>query len=114
MAENGSAANGNVGSVEQVTGVVVDVVFPDRIPEIFSALKIEIPPEGGRTEGELVCEVQQHLGDDRVRAIAMDATDGIRRGAKVVDTGGPISVPVGRGTLGRIFNLLGEPIDEGG
>jgi F-type H+/Na+-transporting ATPase subunit beta len=103
----------SVGTVEQVTGVVIDVAFPDHIPEIFHALEIEIPAEGGRTEDRLVCEVQQHLGDDRVRAIAMDATDGIQRGAKVTDTGGPISVPVGKATLGRIFNLLGEPIDEG-
>src|SRR6478672_7859444 len=109
MADNGN----NVGTVEQVTGVVIDVVFPDHIPEIFHALKIEIQPEGGRTEGELTLEVQQHLGDDRVRAIAMDATDGIRRGDKVTDTGGPITVPVGKETLGRIFNLLGETIDEG-
>jgi F-type H+/Na+-transporting ATPase subunit beta len=104
----------NVGTVEQVTGVVIDAVFPDHIPEIFHALEIEISPEGGRTEGRLTLEVQQHLGDDRVRAIAMDATDGIQRGAKVIDTGGPITVPVGKETLGRIFNLLGEPIDEGG
>ena len=109
MADNGN----NVGTVEQVTGVVIDVVFPDHIPEIFHALKIEIQPEGGRTEGELTLEVQQHLGDDRIRAIAMDATDGIRRGDKVTDTGGPITVPVGKETLGRIFNLLGETIDEG-
>ena len=61
----------------------------------------------------LVCEVQQHLGDDRVRAVAMDATDGLQRGDEVIDTGGPITVPVGKGTLGRIFNLLGEPIDNG-
>jgi F-type H+/Na+-transporting ATPase subunit beta len=104
----------NVGTVEQVTGVVIDVVFPDHIPEIFTALKIEVPPEESRTELNLICEVQQHLGDDRVRAIAMDATDGLRRGDKVIDTGGPITVPVGKATLGRIFNLLGEPIDEGG
>src|SRR4029450_11492027 len=103
----------SVGTVEQVTGVVIDVAFPDHIPEIFHALKIDVPPEGGRTEGELVCEVQQHLGDDRVRAIAMDATDGVKRGDKVLDTGGPITVPVGNETLGRIFNLLGETIDEG-
>ena len=62
---------------------------------------------------DLVLEVQQHLGDDRVKAVAMDATDGLRRGDKVVDTGGPITVPVGDATLGRLFNLLGEPIDEG-
>src|SRR6266536_2929060 len=114
MADNGSKDNGNVGTVEQVTGVVIDVVFPDHIPEIFTALKIAIPPEESRTELNLICEVQQHLGDDRVRAIAMDATDGLRRGDKVIDTGGPITVPVGKATLGRIFNLLGEPIDEGG
>src|SRR3954447_395571 len=113
MADNGSS-NGNVGTVEQVTGVVIDVAFPDHIPEIFHALKIDIEPEEGRTEQSLVCEVQQHLGDNRVRAIAMDATDGLRRGDKVVDTGEPITVPVGKATLGRIFNLLGEAIDEGG
>jgi len=110
---NGSNGNRNVGTVEQVTGVVIDVLFPDHIPEIFTALKIEVPPEEGRTALDLVCEVQQHIGDDRVRAIAMDATDGLERGDQVIDTGGPITVPVGQQTLGRIFNLLGEPIDEG-
>ena len=103
----------NVGTVEQVTGVVIDVVFPDELPEIYSALRIEIPAEESRTEQTLICEVQQHLGDDRVRAIAMDATDGLQRGHEVIDTGGPITVPVGKETLGRIFNLLGEVIDEG-
>jgi F-type H+-transporting ATPase subunit beta len=103
----------NLGTVEQVTGVVIDVAFPGDVPEIFHALEIDVPPEGGRTEGRLICEVQQHLGDDRVRAIAMDATDGVKRGDKVLDTGAPITVPVGRQTLGRLFNLLGEPIDEG-
>jgi F-type H+-transporting ATPase subunit beta len=104
----------NVGSVEEVRGVVIDVAFPEDVPEIYHALEIDVPPEGGRTEGRLICEVQQHLGDDRVRAIAMDATDGLKRGDQVRDTGAPISVPVGQQTLGRIFNLLGEPIDEGG
>ncbi|HEY6671790.1 MAG TPA: F0F1 ATP synthase subunit beta [Solirubrobacterales bacterium] len=104
----------NVGSVEEVRGVVLDVAFPDHVPEIYHALEIDVPPEGGRTEGRLICEVQQHLGDERVRAIAMDATDGVKRGDKVTDTGSPITVPVGQETLGRIFNLLGEPIDEGG
>jgi F-type H+/Na+-transporting ATPase subunit beta len=109
-----ASQNGHkVGSVEQVTGVVIDVAFPGHVPEIYRALEIDVPPEGGRTAGKLVCEVQQHLGDDRVRAIAMDATDGVKRGDKVVDTGSPITVPVGNATLGRIFNLLGEPIDEG-
>src|SRR5438045_2741828 len=70
--------------------------------------------EGGERETKtLVCEVQQHLGDDRVRAVAMDTTDGLSRGTEVVDTGGPITVPVGKATLGRIFNLLGETIDQG-
>src|ERR1700752_2532973 len=97
-----SESNGaNVGRVEQVTGVVVDAVFSDQLPEIYSALKIEMGGEGNETT-DLVCEVQQHLGDDRVRAVAMDATDGLQRGDKVVDTGGPISVPVGDATLGRI------------
>src|SRR6476660_7904290 len=89
--------NGNVGRVEQVLGVVVDVAFTGHLPEIYHALKVE---------------VQQHLGDDRVKAVAMDATDGLRRGDEVRDTGGPITVPVGEETLGRIFNLLGEPIDQ--
>src|SRR3989440_11171859 len=106
-------SNGNVGRVEQVTGVVVDAVFEDELPEIYSALKIEVPEDEGRPGMDLVLEVQQHLGDDRVRAVAMDSTDGLSRGAEVVDTGGPITVPVGRETLGRIFNLLGEPIDLG-
>jgi F-type H+-transporting ATPase subunit beta len=106
--------NGNVGTVEQVTGVVVDASFPDELPEIYSALRIEVPEGDGRDEMNLVLEVEQHLGDDRVRAVAMDATDGLRRGDRVTDTGSPITVPVGRQTLGRIFNLLGEPIDEQG
>jgi F-type H+-transporting ATPase subunit beta len=105
--------NGNVGTIESITGVVVDVVFPEQLPEIYSALKIEVDEGDGRPKINLVCEVQQHLGDDRVRTVAMDSTDGLRRGDEVVDTGGPITVPVGRETLGRIFNLLGEPIDLG-
>src|SRR5205823_5105905 len=117
--DNGASADGdrrrdgNVGTVEQVTGVVVDVHFPGQLPEIYHALRIDIPEGDGRRPMSLVCEVQQHLGDDRVRTVAMDATDGLRRGDPVLDTGGPITVPVGRETLGRIFNLLGEPIDEG-
>ena len=113
MAENGNGST-NKGSVEQVMGVVVDIAFPDELPEIYSALKIEVPEGNGRAGMDLTCEVQSHLGDDRVRAVAMDATDGLQRGDEVLDTGGPITVPVGDNTLGRIFNLLGEPIDNAG
>jgi len=98
----------NVGRIEEIQGVVIEAVFPDELPAINSAVTID-----RGEDGILVCEVQQHLGDDRVRAVAMDATDGLARGTEVLDTGGPISVPVGRATLGRIFNLLGEPIDLG-
>jgi F-type H+/Na+-transporting ATPase subunit beta len=102
---NGSAQNR--GTLLEIKGVVVDAVFPETLPEIYSALAIE-RPDGGT----LIAEVQQHLGDDRVRAVAMDATDGIARGTAVLDTGGPISVPVGDVTLGRIWNVLGDPVDE--
>ncbi len=103
-----------VGTVEEVQGVVVEVAFGDDLPEINHALEVEIDSDDGDGEvRRLVLEVQQHLGDDRIRAVAMDATDGLSRGTEVRDTGGPITVPVGDVTLGRIFNLLGETIDEG-
>jgi F-type H+-transporting ATPase subunit beta len=104
----------HLGTVEEVQGVVVEVVFPGDLPEINHALEIEMDSSDGDGKRRLVLEVQQQLGDDRVRAVAMDSTDGLSRGTRVRDTGGPITVPVGRGTLGRLFNLLGEPIDEGG
>src|SRR5882724_11732265 len=117
------AARQNVGRIEEIQGVVIEVVFPDRLPEINHAITVARPAAAADEEAEgvsasagegvLVCEVQQHLGDDRVRAVAMDTTDGLSRGLEVVDTGGPISVPVGEVTLGRIFNLLGDPIDLG-
>src|SRR5919197_549829 len=110
MADDDGARN--VGKVLEIKGVVVDAVFPDRLPEINTALRITVPERDGRPAIEVVAEVQQHLGDDRVRAVAMDTTDGIPRGVDVVDTGEAISVPVGKETLGRLFNVLGEPIDE--
>ena len=115
MAESSTEGSSkqNVGTIEQVTGVVVDALFPDELPEIYTALTIDLDRGDDEDSTVLVCEVQQHLGDDRVRAVAMDATDGLRRGQQVVDTGGPITVPVGDATLGRIFNLLGEVIDQG-
>src|SRR5215216_405946 len=110
----------NVGRIEEIQGVVIEAVFPDELPEIYSAIVVEREDNPEEAEGisagtgtQLVCEVQQHLGDDRVRAVAMDTTDGLARGTEVVDTGAPITVPVGEMTLGRIFNLLGDPIDEG-
>jgi F-type H+/Na+-transporting ATPase subunit beta len=110
-AEPSNGGRQNVGRVEEVAGVVIEAVFPDQLPEIYNALEIDMDVEG--ESRKLICEVQQHLGDDRVRAVAMDATDGISRGTEVRDLNGPITVPVGQATLGRIFNLLGEPIDEG-
>jgi F-type H+-transporting ATPase subunit beta len=103
----------NVGKVVEIKGVVIDAVFYDRLPEIYTALRIELPERGDQPAIDLIAEVQQHLGDDRVRAVAMDATDGIPRGVDVIDTGAPITVPVGKQTLGRLFNVLGDPIDEG-
>ena len=98
----------NVGKIVEIRGVVLDAAFEEHLPGIYSALTIDLGE--GRT---LIAEVQQHLGDDRVRAVAMDATDGLARGSRSIDTGGPITVPVGSVTLGRIFNVLGEPIDKG-
>ncbi len=102
------ASNANTGTILEIKGVVLDVRFPNDLPSIYNALEITRPD--GST---LVAEVQQHLGDDKVRAVALDTTDGLSRGSDVIDTGGPISVPVGTQTLGRIFNVLGQTIDEG-
>jgi len=101
-------AKGTTGYVKQIMGAVVDVEFPsEQLPEIYDA--IEIPREG---QEALVLEVQQHLGNDTVRTIAMDSTDGLRRGDQAITTGAPITVPVGPETLGRIFNVLGRPVDK--
>ncbi|MBN1528105.1 MAG: F0F1 ATP synthase subunit beta, partial [Thermoleophilaceae bacterium] len=109
--EAATATEQNVGTVEEIQGVVVEVAFTGDLPEIYNALEVEFDDED---HDRLVLEVQQHLGDERIRAVAMDATDGLARGTRVRDTGGPITVPVGDVTLGRIFNLLGDPIDEAG
>jgi len=102
----------NTGIVKQVMGPVVDVHFPDgNLPDILTALTLS-NPSLGETEDNLTLEVSQHLGENTVRAIAMDGTDGLRRGQPVKNTGAPISVPVGREVLGRIYNVLGEPVDE--
>ncbi len=101
----------NKGKIVEIIGPVIDVAFPDELPGIYNALEIDVDVASGRIH--LIAEVQQHLGDNKVRAVAMDSTDGLARGMEVVDTGLPIAVPVGQATLGRLFNLLGEPIDEG-
>ena len=96
------------GNITQIIGAVVDVKFDGELPEILTAL--ECNNNGNR----LVLEVAQHLGESSVRTIAMDATEGLKRGDEVIDTGSPIKVPVGPETLGRIINVIGEPIDEKG
>jgi len=99
----------NNGSVTQIIGPVLDIEFANgKLPKVFNALKVEGP------DGIITCEVQQLLGDNRVRAVAMSSTDGLQRGVEVSDTGAPITVPVGLPTLGRIFNVLGEPVDSFG
>src|SRR5512142_2242581 len=103
-----AAYEGSKGHVRQVMGAVVDVQFDDKLPEILNAL--ETQNHGNR----LVLEVAQHLGENTVRTIAMDATEGLVRGQEVVDTGEPIAVPVGDETLGRIMNVVGEAVDEAG
>jgi F-type H+-transporting ATPase subunit beta len=100
------------GRIVEIKGVVIDAVFPGRLPEIYTALRIDVPGRDGDEGRTLIAEVQQHLGDDRVRAVAMDSTDGLARGVEVTDTGGPITVPVGQPTLGRIWNVIGDPVDE--
>lgn len=98
----------NVGQITQVIGAVVDVQFEGNLPPILNALEVE------GLDYRLVLEVAQHLGDSKVRTIALDQTDGLVRGQAVVDTAGPITIPVGPGTLGRIMNVIGEAIDERG
>jgi F-type H+-transporting ATPase subunit beta len=104
----------NIGVITQIIGPVVDVEFATgKMPQIYNALKIEGRNEAGQ-DVSVTCEVQQLLGDNQVRAVSMSSTDGLVRGMEVVDTGAPISVPVGKPTLGRIFNVLGEPVDDRG
>ena len=109
-----ATATGTKGIVRQVIGPVLDVEFPaGKLPRIFNALRIEAKNPAGQ-DVALTAEVQQLLGDHRVRAVAMSSTDGLVRGMEALDTGSPICVPVGEATLGRIFNVLGEPVDEKG
>ena len=103
----------NIGKIVQVIGAVVDVEFQEgHLPNILNAL--EIKNSNNTDAPELICEVAQHLGDNVVRTIAMDSTDGLVRGMDAADTGGPIQVPVGKASLGRIINVVGKPVDEMG
>ncbi|HMA42186.1 MAG TPA: F0F1 ATP synthase subunit beta [Gemmatimonadales bacterium] len=108
------ATQQNVGKVIQVIGPVLDVEFePEHLPELYNALVVDQPGGKGIPALRLVAEVQQHIGRNQVRAVAMTSTDGVVRGMPAVDTGGPITVPVGKAALGRILNVLGDPVDEG-
>ena len=99
----------STGLITQIIGPVVDVEFADgKLPKIYNALRI------GEGDSAIICEVQQLLGNNKVRAVSMTSTDGLKRGMGVTDLGDAISVPVGKATLGRIFNVLGEPVDEMG
>ncbi|HIU17335.1 MAG TPA: F0F1 ATP synthase subunit beta, partial [Candidatus Avidesulfovibrio excrementigallinarum] len=103
----------NIGKIVQVIGAVVDVAFPSgQLPSILTALEIKNPNNADAPD--LICEVAQHLGDNVVRTIAMDATEGLVRGMDAVDTGRPIMVPVGKASLGRIMNVVGRPVDQQG
>ncbi len=108
QATKNSAGAPNIGKVVQVIGPVLDVEFePEHLPELYNAVTVKVD------SSQLVAEVEQHIGRNQVRAVAMSSTDGIVRGMEVVDTGGPITVPVGKPALGRILNVIGEPVDEG-
>src|ERR1700685_1834375 len=103
----------NVGHVVQIAGPAVDVQFAEgKLPPIYEAVKVVSDGFTVPSPINLIFEVQQPLGEGRVRCIAMSATDGMVRGMKAIDTGGPISVPVGRGTLGRVMNVIGEPVEQ--
>ena len=102
----------NKGRIVQVVGPVVDVAFGEPLPRIYNALTVEYKTLDG--PAKLTLEVQQHLGDDWVRTISMSGTEGLKRGFEVTDTGAPISVPVGEGVMGRVFDVTGNPVDERG
>ena len=101
-----------IGRVVQVIGPVVDMEFESgHLPEIYSAVRITSDPGDPGETIDVIAEVEQHLGENRVRTVAMKPTDGMRRGMRAIDTGAPISMPVGAATLGRVMNVLGEPVD---
>src|ERR1700727_1125812 len=105
----------NIGHVVQISGPAVDVQFPEgKLPPIYEALKVVSDGFTVPSPINVILEVQQHLGEGRVRCISMQATDGMVRGMEVEDLGGPIAIPVGNGVLGRVMNVIGEPVDKMG
>src|SRR3954447_11540351 len=107
-----NSGDGQVGKVVQIIGPVLDVEFEGYLPPIYQALRITSDGFDVQDKIDVVAEVQQHLGEGRVRAVSMLPTDGMVRGMKVIDLGGPITVPVGIPTLGRVMNVIGDPVDE--
>src|SRR5580765_932096 len=107
-------ARENIGRVVQIIGPVVDIEFPEGVPAIYNAVRIEDPGPKGGVKIDVIAEVEQHLGENRVRCVSMLPTDGMVRGMRAVDLAGPITVPVGTATLGRVLNVIGEPVDERG
>src|SRR5712691_11141205 len=105
-------ASENVGRVVQVIGPVVDIEFDQKVPAIYNAVRIKDDGSGGGVPIDVIAEVEQHLGENRVRCVSMLPTEGMVRGMKAIDTGGPITVPVGKATLGRVMNVIGEPVDK--
>src|SRR5436190_13690619 len=103
----------NIGKVIQISGPAVDIQFGEaNLPSIYQAIRITSEGFNVPEPISIIAEVQQHLGEGRVRCVAMEATEGMVRGMKAIDLGGPISVPVGRGTLGRVMNVIGAPVDQ--
>src|SRR5215471_12795324 len=100
----------NKGKIVQIIGPVVDIEFPDKLPAIYNALTVEFTVPGSTTKTKLTLEVQQHLGDDWIRAVAMSSTEGLKRGMEIIDQGAPISMPAGEGVMGRVFDVTGQAV----
>src|SRR5579864_9047583 len=100
----------NKGKIVQIIGPVVDIEFTDKLPAIYNALTVEFAPPGAAAKTKLTLEVQQHLGDNWVRAVAMSTTEGLKRGMEIIDTDNPISMPVGESVMGRVFDVTGQAV----
>src|SRR6476659_4729025 len=100
----------NKGKIVQIIGPVVDIEFPDQLPAIYNGLTVEFTSPGAGGKNKLTLEVQQHLGDNWIRAVAMSSTEGLKRGMEITDAGAPISMPVGEAVMGRVFDVTGAPV----